>query len=230
MSDALVTPIRAARYTYPAGHPEGPGPGEVFAFAIQVQSGTYLVDTGIGFGHAWIEANYKPTIFDLRASLGSHGIDPQSIRAIVCSHLHFDHCGNNALWPGLPIFVQRAELQAAHEKGYTVAEWLNFPGANYQALDGSVSLAPGLEIHFTPGHTAGHQSVAVVSSSGLELVVAQAAYSAQEFASYASLRTPPVREDAWSKEQYAESLHRLHALRPTKAYFSHDPRVWQRDA
>ena len=36
---------------------------------------------------------------------------------VVCSHLHFDHCGGNGLLGDVPIVVQRTEWEAAHGGG-----------------------------------------------------------------------------------------------------------------
>jgi glyoxylase-like metal-dependent hydrolase (beta-lactamase superfamily II) len=47
-------------------------------------------------------------------------VDPGDVRLIVNCHLHRDHCGGNPELPGRPVFVQRVELEAAREPGYTV--------------------------------------------------------------------------------------------------------------
>jgi glyoxylase-like metal-dependent hydrolase (beta-lactamase superfamily II) len=87
-------------------------------------------------------------------------------------------------------------------------------------------LSENVEILFSRGHTPGHQSVAIESEKGLEIIVAQAAYSAAEFATFAGNDEPRVRDDAWSKSAYAASLRQLHAMKPRLAYFSHDSSVW----
>jgi len=226
MTSTAIVQIAASKFTYPEGHPEGPGSGELYVYAIRTQAGTLIVDTGIGSGHAWIDEHYRPTPFDFLASLERAGIEPNSVTAVICSHLHFDHCGNNRLFPGTPIYVQRAEYEAARSKGYTVPDWLAFEGANYQLLDGALRLSDRVDIIPTPGHTPGHQSVLVATDNGYEVIVAQAAYSATEFAAYATGDAPPVREDCWSKSEYLRSLRALHGLRANRAYFSHDATVW----
>lgn len=190
-----VTQILASAFTYPEGHPESPGQAQLFVYLIRTQDVVVLVDTGIGAGHEWIEQNFKPVRFDVLAALRNLGVAPASLSAVVCSHLHFDHCGNNRLFPGIPIYVQRSEYEDATGEGYTVPEWLTFPGADYRLLDGRFKLGRFVELLPTPGHTRGHQSVAVASPGGLEIVVAQAAYTAAEFESYAS-ESPEVRDDA----------------------------------
>jgi N-acyl homoserine lactone hydrolase len=222
---ATVTQILASTFTYPVGHPEGPGPAYLFVYLIRTADAAVLVDTGIGVGHRWIEENYKPIRRDLLAALAEHEIEPTSLSALVCSHLHFDHCGNNCLFPGKPIYVQRAEFEDAANKGYTAAEWVNFSGANYKVVEGAARIGSSIELLPTPGHTRGHQSVVVATARGPEVIVAQAAYTAAEFESYAK-GTPEVRQDAWSGSAYVASLEHLHQLRPQRAYFSHDQAVY----
>lgn len=220
-----VTPIRVCELTYPAGHPDGAGPGDLYVFLVRSGSSTFLVDTGVGAGNAAIDAHYRPRRVDLIGALGEQGVAPGTLDAVVCTHLHFDHCGNNGLFAGLPIFVHRAEYEAAQGPRYTVNEWLHFEGARYHLLDGPLELTHEVSIVPTPGHTAGHQSVAVATAAGLHLVVGQAAYTAAEFESYRTA-TPQARDDAWSMKAYAESLYALHRLAPRWAYFSHDSTVW----
>jgi N-acyl homoserine lactone hydrolase len=227
MRKPFVTPIAASHFVYPSGHPEGPGAGNVFVYLVQDHSGNYLVDTGIGTSHPWIDEHYRPTEFDLFAELRKHRVEPGDISAVICSHLHFDHCGNNRLFPGVPIYVQRAELRAAREESYTVPEWVDFSGCVYRELDAGAALSPTVEILSTPGHTPGHQSVLLRGEAGPEIIVAQAAYTAAEFDSFGAPDEAGIREDPWSKTEYVKSLRLLHALRPQRAYFSHDATVWQ---
>jgi glyoxylase-like metal-dependent hydrolase (beta-lactamase superfamily II) len=225
MSAATVTPILACRVMLPASHPEGPGSCDVHAFLIRDEGGAFLVDTGVGSGCEPIDARYRPERFDLIAELSRHGARPADLAGIVNSHLHFDHCGNNCLFPGVPIYVQRAEYEAAQVDRYTVRDWLLFEGAEYRLLDGPLDLSPRVRIVPSPGHTVGHQSVAISGTDGVDLVVAQAAYAAAEFQSYLT-PSPRERDDPWSMAAYSQSIRRLHELRPCRAYFTHDATVW----
>jgi glyoxylase-like metal-dependent hydrolase (beta-lactamase superfamily II) len=149
-----------------------------------------------------------------------------SLHGVVNPHLHFDHCGNNRLFPGTPIFVQRAEYEAASAPHYTVPSWLHFERADYRLVGGSHRLSGNVEIIATPGHTPGHQSVLIRTELGLQLVVAQAAYTSAGFARSRGSRSEACG-DAWSSQEYAESLSRLHALQPVRAFFSHDATSWR---
>ncbi|TMC76968.1 MAG: N-acyl homoserine lactonase family protein [Chloroflexi bacterium] len=206
-----VIPLHLADVTYPDSHPLAGKDGPVLAFAIRHPDGTILVDTGIGEGNAWVDENYRPRVRDAREALAAAKLDPDAVRAIVNSHLHFDHCGQNRAFAGLPIYVQRAELDLARE-GYTVVEWVDFPGARYDAIDGDREVVEGVSILATPGHTPGHQSVTVRTGDGLVLIVGQAAQDARSFA------TGPA--DA--------SVQRLRELNADRIHFSHDRAVLRR--
>ena len=207
-----VIPLHLADVTYPASHPLAGQDGPVLAFAIRHPDGIVLVDTGIGDGNAWIETNYRPRSRDIREALAGAKLDSDQVRAIVNSHLHFDHCGQNRTFPGVPIHVQQNELDLALREGHTIVEWVDFPDARYEAVEGDREIVEGVSVLATPGHTPGHQSVTVRAGDGLVLIVAQAAQDARSFA------TGPA--DA--------SIQRLRELNADRIHFSHDRAVLRR--
>ena len=207
-----VVPLHLADVTYPASHPLAGNDGPVLGFAIRHPDGIVLVDTGIGEGNAWIDENYRPRRRKVREALAAAGLDPDAVRMILNSHLHFDHCGQNRAFAGVPIVVQQAELDAARDEGDPIREWVDFPGAHYDAVDGDREITDGVSVLATPGHTVGHQSVTVRTGDGLVLIVGQAAQDARSFATAAA--------DA--------SVHRLRALNADRIHFSHDRAVLRR--
>jgi glyoxylase-like metal-dependent hydrolase (beta-lactamase superfamily II) len=142
---------------------------------------------------------------------------------VVNTHLHFDHCGENNLFPNVPVYVQAAEYEAARGPAYTIPEWVDFPGATYERVDGETELLPGVHLLPTPGHTPGHQSVVIEGAEGRLLIAGQAAYSTGEFAGTAA----GDGDGAWDRDAYVGSLERLRALAPRRVYFSHDTTVWE---
>ncbi|MGH0035679.1 MAG: MBL fold metallo-hydrolase [Myxococcota bacterium] len=242
MPDVEVRPLELARVELPDSHPEAPGVDTIHGFIVRDERSCVLVDTGVGADSDLINGLYNPVCADLPAVLREAGVSLSEVTAVVNSHLHFDHCGNNPLFPGVPILVQEAELRASLAAGYTVPEWVRFAGANYEPISGRRALSPCIELMPTPGHTPGHQSVVVRSGEQVEVVVAQASYTAAEFQFFGRTAHDPVPEVAagaqgflrsnatWSEEAYLSSLAGLHRLRPDKAYFSHDPFVWTRAA
>jgi glyoxylase-like metal-dependent hydrolase (beta-lactamase superfamily II) len=213
-----VLPLLMADLVYPRSHPLSGTTGPVFAYVIRHPDGAILVDSGIGGAHRGIDAAYKPTRYRLDNALRSLCVEPSSVRCLVNTHLHWDHAGGNSLFPGVTTFVQRSEREAADEPSYTVREFIDFPGSDYALVDGDRLIAEGIWVLATPGHTRGHQSVAVETSSGIVLLAGQVAPSAAAFAAL-----EPEDED---DRQSRESLRRLHRLKPVLAWLSHDSRPW----
>src|SRR5262245_28625188 len=109
--------LRLADLTLPEDHPEAKRSREavVFGFAIDHPEGIIVVDTGVGRGNAFIDEAYRPSVLDLAQGLEAVDLDPTRVTAIVNSHLHFDHCGQNPVFYGseVPVYVQAEEVEAA---------------------------------------------------------------------------------------------------------------------
>ena len=114
----------------------------------------------------------------LPASLAEVGLRPEDIDLVVMSHLHFDHCGAlvtpgrdgelTPLFPRAKHVVQARELQAwrrpdPRSKPSYKPENLGILEESNRLLvvDGDATVAPGIRVRVTGGHTAGHQAVYV---------------------------------------------------------------------
>lgn len=236
MTGVQVHPIRLAELALPDFHPQAPGADTVYGFLVRDGEACVLVDTGVGAGSELIERLYRPRRVELADALAGVGASPGDVTAVVNTHLHFDHCGNNHVFPGVPVFVQEAELEAARQPGYTVPEWVEFAGARYVTVRGDHAISEHLELRATPGHTPGHQSLVVRRGDRVELIVGQAAYSAAEFRLFCERRTASARalercvesNATGSAEAYLASLDALDRIGPERAFFSHDATVWER--
>ena len=93
-----------------------PWPGHLHA--IEHPDGRILVDTGMIDSTPELDEDWHP-FFDAT-------LIPRDVSVVINTHLHFDHCGGNRLFPGVPIYVQRVEREAAREPGYTIPEWVAF--------------------------------------------------------------------------------------------------------
>ncbi len=147
------------------------------SFLVEHPRGLVLFDTGMhpDVAHSTdrlhgLESMFTPELApdgSVGPQLRAAGFDPAAVAVIVNTHLHFDHCGGNRLFPGIPIHVQRRELADARtEDDYTVREWVDFPGATYVEHDGEAEILPGVRLLPAPGHTAGHQIVVVETDEG----------------------------------------------------------------
>jgi N-acyl homoserine lactone hydrolase len=205
----------------PESHPRGgDGSCDVYAYVVHHPDGAVLVDTGVGVGNVWIDRLYSPAVVDVVDALGAAGIDERDVVAVVNTHLHFDHCGQNHRFSGRPVYVQHAELDAARDPVFTVAEWAMIPPADLRIVDGDLLVADGLRLMATPGHTPGHQSVVLESDEGRLVIAGQCAYCCGEFAT-GDVPVSDMHDAGWH-ETGRGSLARLRALEPVAVYFSHD--------
>jgi N-acyl homoserine lactone hydrolase len=130
----------------------------VFVWTIDHPAGLVLVDTGM------IES--RPEFDDMSPTPHPENI-PRDVACVINTHLHFDHCGGNRLFPGVPIHVQARELADARSlDDYTIREWVDFDGATYVEHEGEVEVLPGITLLPAPGHTDGHQVVVVQTGDG----------------------------------------------------------------
>jgi N-acyl homoserine lactone hydrolase len=200
----------------------------VHGFVIRhPQAGAILVDTGVGWPTELVQ---EWRVVNRRAAdvLAEHDLSPADVRIVINSHLHFDHCGQNAVFKHAPFYVQRSELERARNERSDVSEWFDFAGARFELIDGDSQIAEGVRVVATPGHTAGHQSVIVDTPDGGAVMIGDAAFTADIYregdkADLSSWRGQYDDAEAWS-----DSLHRLHAMRPHSVHFCHDTRVVSR--
>jgi N-acyl homoserine lactone hydrolase len=143
----------------------------VLVHTVEHPDGLVLVDTGMIDSRPEIE-DMQPTPHPLPDKLVSR------VAIVVNTHLHFDHCGGNRLFPGVPIHVQRRELADARtQEDYTIREWVDFPGATYVEHDGEAEILPGVRLVPAPGHTEGHQIVVVETDEGPVVLGGDVGYS-----------------------------------------------------
>jgi N-acyl homoserine lactone hydrolase len=217
-----IVPLHLATVVFPGFHPLAGQEGVVRGYVIRHPDGPVLVDTGVGFGNADIDRWYQPNWVRIEDALAAIGVRAADVVAVVNSHLHFDHSGQNGAFGPVPIYVQSREFAMVDQPHFTIPEWIRFLGANYVEVDGDYDLAPGIRILSTPGHTPGHQSAAVETEEGLAVIAWQAIYSADEFTSIRATRTLLEGDPPPDPEAYLASALRLIDLEPAAVFFGHD--------
>jgi len=221
-----VVPLHLADVTFPSWHPLQGQTGHVLAFALRHPTGLILFETGIGSDSQLIDDLYEIERRDIVEELRAHGHALDDVRLIVNSHLHFDHCGNNHRFPGVPIYVQDAEYRAAHEAHYTVPEWVDFDDAEYVVVDGDSRVAQGVRVLSTPGHSPGHQSLVFETAEGVVALAGQAIYSKAEYEHLAAGGAVSADDPPPDPDGYLASATRVMELQPRRVHFSHDLAVW----
>jgi glyoxylase-like metal-dependent hydrolase (beta-lactamase superfamily II) len=120
---------------------------------------------------------------ELLATLAAAGAHPDEITTVILTHLHYDHAGNNQLFPKARFFVQREELRyALAPTTFDATAYFapslgitpDYLGTKFELLDGDAEIADGVRVIATPGHTPGHQSVIVSTAAGRYCVAGDA--------------------------------------------------------
>jgi N-acyl homoserine lactone hydrolase len=148
------------------------------------------------------------------AQLRRLGLAPGDITHVVNSHLHFDHCGCNALFTRSQVYVQGAEMlatRAARDADRRPDRDWEGP-LDYRLLEGEHDLFGdgSLVIVPTPGHTAGHQSLRVTAGTGLRFCLTGDACYTQEHLERDLL---PSAGAVWKADEMRHSLGILRRLR-----------------
>jgi glyoxylase-like metal-dependent hydrolase (beta-lactamase superfamily II) len=212
----------------PAGHPASSRGRSVpvYGYAIEHPDGVIVADTGVGDGNDLVDRSYRPARAGLDDALLARGLEPAAVAAVVNSHLHFDHCGQNPLLygSGVPFFVARAEIEAVEaDDRYTVRAWALPPAEQRRVVDGDAVVAAGVTVLATPGHKAGHQSVLIEGGGERIVIGAQIVWHADEYEAEVA-GDANVDPDEGLRRAAVESIRRVKSLRPRSVHFSHCPR------
>ena len=220
-SQPEVHRLELGSVTLPDTHPRAvEGSCPIFSFAVDGPDGIAVVDTGPREGHPVIDELYTPSVISIVDALNTAGLDERRVIAVVNSHLHFDHCGQNHLLPDAPVWVSAAEVAAAEEPLYTVPEWAVIHDDRRRlSVDGEFVM-DGVCLLHTPGHTPGHQSVVVTGEHRVEVIAAQVCWTCAEFDD-GRIASGDLDSDDWASAA-AESLERLRSFDAAVVHVSHD--------
>jgi N-acyl homoserine lactone hydrolase len=197
----------------------------VHGFVIKhPRAGAILVDTGVGWPTELV-GEWKVVNRHAADALEEHDLSPADVRIVVNTHLHFDHCGQNAVFKHAPFYIQRAELERARRENDITNQWFDFAGARFELLDGDAEVADGVRVVATPGHTSGHQSVVVDTLDGGALMIGDAAYTADIYRERDEADLTTWRGQYEDRAAWSKSLERIHGLQPHTVHFCHDTRV-----
>jgi N-acyl homoserine lactone hydrolase len=195
----------------------------VHGFVVTHPGGAVLVDTGVGGPQEWLD-DWRVVNRSVADALARLDMSPADIGLVINTHLHFDHCGQNAVFSHAACHVQRAELDRAQRESPELYDWFGFMNARWELLDGDTEVLPGLSVITTPGHTVGHQCVVVESDGGgPDLLIGDAAYTPHQYAG------PPdedlVPGQAADPVAWRESLHRIKTAGASRVHFCHHTTV-----
>jgi N-acyl homoserine lactone hydrolase len=190
----------------------------VHGFVVTHPGGAVLVDTGCG-GPDEVLNDWRVVNRSVADALADLDMSPADIGLVINTHLHFDHCGQNAVFTHAACHVQRTELDRARRESAELYDWFGFMNARWELLDGDTEILPGLSVITTPGHTAGHQCVVVSTAGGQDVLLGDAAYTPRQFAGPPDADLPPGQ--ASDPAAWRGSLGRIRSLEPARVHFCH---------
>jgi glyoxylase-like metal-dependent hydrolase (beta-lactamase superfamily II) len=235
---AIRYATRPARRTdhFIGGDPhDGPMPMDYFVWVICGADRVFLVDTGFT---AETAARRKRQFLRCPIeSLGLIGVEPDSVTDVVLTHLHYDHVGNFHKLPNARFHLQERELSFATGRhirypyfahGFEVEDVVGIVRLNFkrrvELYDGDTELAPGLTLHFAPGHTAGLQVVRVRTKRGNVVLASDASHF------YENLETNRPFIAAVDISAMLDSFRKVERLADSRRHIvpGHDPLVMRR--
>jgi N-acyl homoserine lactone hydrolase len=184
--------------------------------------GVLLVDTGMGDPNRGLLTDWRIVNRGVADALARHGLHPSDVTAVINTHLHWDHCGQNAVFPHAPFIVQRIELERARREESATASWFDFAGASFELVDGAAEIATDLHVIPTPGHTTGHQVVRLGGEHRPAFVMGDAAYTPRVFERYESIDLEKLPGQATDPVAWRHSLRRIHDAAPSSLLFCHE--------
>jgi len=182
-----------------------------------------LVETGIGElpeTYKKFHTTKRKPDQALRTQLQKHRIKPEDITLVINTHLHFDHCGNNALFSNAKFYVQAEELRYAYapDRFQKAAYLKKFFDANldYVPIRGKYRLTDNIVLVPTPGHSIGHQSV-LIEGERKNLVYCGDAAPLRE-----NLEKRNIPGVLYRADQALKSIDKLRSIKNAAYIYSHD--------
>jgi len=210
-------------------------PLDFFVWAIVGPSGAIVVDTG--FDEAMGKKRQREMIKPVRDGLGALGIAADSIKTVIISHMHYDHCGNYDLFPQARYHLQDREmayatgrcmchqaLRVPFEVEDVVAMVRKVFSGRASFHDGTSEITPGVTVHHIGGHSKGLQCVRVKTRRGYVVLAADATHL---YAHIDGGRVFPITYNVEEVVEGYETLKHL-ATSPRHVVPGHDPLVLQR--
>ena len=221
---------------------------------VEHPSGLVIFDAGFGRN---VEAHLRtmPWLMQQTArmekertvaeQLSAAGISPQSLRGVILTHAHWDHVSGLEDLRGVPVWVNKEELEFIHSghtltalarqigtQDYRVYEFSGGPYLGFDKShdffgDGSIVLVPA------PGHTPGSIFAFITTTSGERYVlVGDTAWQIEGIELPAErpwLSRSLVDSDAEKVRGLLVRLHTLKKAMPDLVIVpAHDRRIWER--
>ncbi|WP_116952912.1 MBL fold metallo-hydrolase [Jiangella endophytica] len=169
--------------------PDGVAWLPIGCFLIRTGDRVVLVDAGLGPALTQLPDGMSLVGGQLPTALLASGTLPGDVTDLVCTHLHSDHVGwlfdrdGRTVFPAATVWFGAADGahfvdgDGAGELADHVRAGFRDGATDAKPVDGDHTVAPGVDVVATPGHTPGHLAV-VVSGGGHRAILAGDAITA----------------------------------------------------
>jgi len=185
-----------------------------------------------------VTAAYYPVMQEFeefKVQIKKAGLTPGKIKAVILSHGHLDHSGaiDNFVGTDVPLYLQAKELEiikaavaSGKKTAYIPDDFSKISQLNIKTVEGIFDVfGDQTVVAFpTPGHTEGHQSLAVKTADGKKLILcADAMYTKENMID----AIPPGL--AWDIPRAAQalSIFKVMSIMGSEVVPSHDPEYWK---
>ena len=160
-----------------------------FFWALTPEGGGRPIVIDTGFSEDAQKAR-NPDYADYRPQhelLKHFDLKPSQVETMIVSHLHWDHFASPRLFTGARFYLQRRELDFWRSDAAEYHFINHFLGdleeaeklleaGRMELVDGEAEIADGVHVHWTGGHTPGHQIVRFRTARGWAVLAVDAAY------------------------------------------------------
>ena len=224
---------RNASENFIGGDPHDlPMPLDYFVWVIRNEQRTIVVDTG--FGAESGARRKRELVRPVAEGLQAAGVDVGKVKDVIITHMHYDHAGNNHLFPSASFHLQDSEMAFAtgrcmcHPLGNHPYDVDAVAGLVYKVYagnvvfhDGDEELFPGISLHHIGGHARGLQCVRVKTQRGPVVLASDASHH------YAHMEEDRVFPSCDSVSDALEGYNKLRRLGGSSQFIipGHDPQV-----
>ena len=166
---------------------DGPMPLHYYVWAIVGNGRTIIVDTG--FDERGAKLRKRTLNKPIAEGLKTLGIEADTVKDVIITHMHYDHSGNNDLFPNAKFHLQDQEMAMCTgrcmchpplQHPYELLDVLAMVTRVYQGrvefYDGEAELFPGISLHHVGGHARGLQVVRVKTRRGYVMLASDATH------------------------------------------------------
>ena len=170
-----------------------------YFWVVQGEGRTILIDTGVSSEQAAIESENTVARFGKECSwnvppekdpikqLRELGITPDTIDAIIFTHLHPDHSANLPAFPESQLIMARRAWESIHSPShpnlikpglypdYVMEELHRELGKRFRLVEDGESIFPGIQCYRVGGHSPDLTVVTVETSEGEVIIASDAA-------------------------------------------------------